>query len=622
MSIKRTVELLLDRAKARRVEREAKRALDRGTDPRKPTRNLSLIGRGMEALKGRALALGAAIAGAFAVRKVLDFARTSLQAFGRQERAILRVNSALLNMNQFTEENSEALQASAAALQRVTTAGDEAILEATATIGDLAKELTVGELAQAQKAAIALADTFFDGNLSSAAVQLAKSIGSSVNSLSRYGVEIDTTATQSEKLQQILEFTEGMFLTSQRAATDLSGRYAQLTNSVGDVTESFGGILSHGLGLTDLLLKMRIAVDDFGMSLEENRNEIAGWGTFTIDLLQAVWESVRFIFRALFNLGELIGGELDRAMVAVQRTIAPTLNFILDGLDAIPGVNIPIRMNELTPEQFSAEMARINEQQRKNIEDLTDTVFDLGQAYRDVAESATAAATGTARVAGGGPGAESIPGAEPVDPLTAAIAGITDPAIGGRASRTLTHPAIDQADEIRRQVRATMVALRGDIVDVDPLGILEEQTAATAAFMREGFAGVGEAMVAQLIAGRAEEQFAQGLAALASGIWPPNPAALAAAGKHFAAAAAFRALAGALGAPGVGGGGGGTGGAPGARGTSAPTAQPLPPEVNIFLDPLSPADPDFQRVTLGAVQNAQERFGDNVKVNIRPRSGR
>lgn len=148
---------------------------------------------------------------------------------------------------------------------------------------------------------------------------------------------------------------------------------------------------------------------------------------------------------------------------------------------------------------------------------------------------------------------------------------------------------------------------------------LVSQTELTAAFMRDGFKGVGAAIVKDLIAGRAEEQFASGLAALASGTWPPNPAALAAAGKHFAAAAAFRALGAALG--GIGGGGGVGGGATvGALGTSRPgTERVPPPEVNIFLDPLSPADPRFQRVIQGARQNAEERFG-SVRVNVRPRT--
>ncbi len=143
----------------------------------------------------------------------------------------------------------------------------------------------------------------------------------------------------------------------------------------------------------------------------------------------------------------------------------------------------------------------------------------------------------------------------------------------------------------------------------------------------EAARGAGASIVEGLTAGRAEEQMAQGVAALASGIWPPNPAAFVAAGKHFAAAALFRAIPGAVKSGGPGGGGGGFGGAGtlprGALGSSLPgVVAPVGPEIHIYIDPLSPADPDFQRVALGAIQNAQERFGENVSVNIHPRTGR
>ncbi len=139
----------------------------------------------------------------------------------------------------------------------------------------------------------------------------------------------------------------------------------------------------------------------------------------------------------------------------------------------------------------------------------------------------------------------------------------------------------------------------------------------------EAARGAGGAIVEAFTAGQAEKEMAMGAAAIASGIWPPNPAAIASGLQHFAAAALFRAIPGAV-AGGGSRGGGGFGGPAlprGAIGGSAPSAQPIQTEVNIFIDPLSPMDTEFQRVVLGATQNAQERFGDNVKVNIRPRTG-
>ncbi len=639
MSIKRTIKLLLDRAAARRVERDTKRALDKGTDPRKPKRNLGKIAGALKGLKAQALALGGALVAAFAVQRIKQYITTVLQAFGRQERAILRVNSALMNMGRFTKENSKFLQDHAAALQRITSAGDEAILEATATIGDLATELTIGELAKAQKAAIALADTFFDGNLSSAATLLAKTIGSSTNALSRYGVEINTAGSQAEKLAEIMELTDRLFLTSQRSATDLTGRTAQLSNSWGDLHEAVGRIIARGFGLTDRLVKMREFIDRVTVSLEKNKATIAGWGQFIIKTVGAAFESIRFVIRALFNFGQIIGSGFELAMLELQRHFAPAINKILRLIDKIPGINIPFRMNELTLEEFGAENRRLRDQLTRDVDDIADSVLDLGEAYRNVGRAALAAARGQVAFV------ESRPKADDDKPGGGAA---------GPSDADLVAAAILELETFARVERAK--AMMAELVATSEASqeLLQRRAGETAAGMTSAFdaffaasasgfassqdvwAAAGQAardagasIVEGLVAGRVEEQMAQGLAALASGIWPPNPAALLAAGKHFAAAALFRAIPGAIrggGGGGSSGGFGGFGGAGGpiprgALGSSVPSAQPLGPEINIFIDPLSPADPLFQRVVLGATQSAKERYGDNVTVNIHPRTG-
>jgi len=175
--------------------------------------------------------------------------------------------------------------------------------------------------------------------------------------------------------------------------------------------------------------------------------------------------------------------------------------------------------------------------------------------------------------------------------------------------------AITIEDELR--------SIRDIIDDTDAFAGLVDQTAATAAFMRDGFKGVGQQITRDLIVGRAGAEFAAGLAALAAGIWPPNPAAIAASAKHFAAAAAFRAVGSQLGGGGTRTSSGVRGGVPpGGIGSSAPATQQVPPaEINIWIDPLSADDARAQRLVLGAMQNATERFGSNVQVNVRPRTG-
>lgn len=96
--------------------------------------------------------------------------------------------------------------------------------------------------------------------------------------------------------------------------------------------------------------------------------------------------------------------------------------------------------------------------------------------------------------------------------------------------------------------------------------------------------------------------------------------------KHFALAAKFTAIAAAwgglakgAGAAGLGGGGGGgTGSARGAGSNAAGRAEPPAPEINIVLTGpgFSALNPQVQKVVLGAMQQARERYGDNQNVRI------
>jgi hypothetical protein len=108
--------------------------------------------------------------------------------------------------------------------------------------------------------------------------------------------------------------------------------------------------------------------------------------------------------------------------------------------------------------------------------------------------------------------------------------------------------------------------------------------------LAESAKGVGIAIVSELVKGMAEYHMAKAIGALADGTWPPNPAALAAAAKHTAAAAAFKAI------PGVLSGLGSGGGAPSQR---PPGSQPseidrFGPDIQIYVDGVDPKNPRHQ----------------------------
>jgi hypothetical protein len=139
------------------------------------------------------------------------------------------------------------------------------------------------------------------------------------------------------------------------------------------------------------------------------------------------------------------------------------------------------------------------------------------------------------------------------------------------------------------------------------------------AWAEGGFAGIvayAKAKVKENIAA-AIENAAKAIGSLGLG----NPLAAgkyaAAAAKHTAAAAAWK-VAGSA----AGGGGGGSAAAggttPGASGST--TAQAPGPEVHIYIDPLSPGDPRVQTVVRGAIDQAQERYGNNATVRVHRRA--
>lgn len=82
-----------------------------------------------------------------------------------------------------------------------------------------------------------------DMDLQSAASLVGKTIGSDTNALGRYGIQVDSSASKSEKMAQVLQ---GLAKYQGAAATEaatFSGKMAILKNQIGDLAEQFGNEL-------------------------------------------------------------------------------------------------------------------------------------------------------------------------------------------------------------------------------------------------------------------------------------------------------------------------------------------------------------------------------------------
>lgn len=207
-------------------------------------RDMGRSSKAMDALKSRAVQLGGALAAAFTVRSLVRFTSESVQAFGVQQDAVEGLRAALIATGKDGEASLQRLTRRASELQQMTRAGDEEIIGALTTVTQLAKGLDVSALEDVQTAIIGIAETFTGGNLDTAAQLIGKSIGSSTNALTRYGIQLDASATAQEKLASIMEQSSTFFDVAQARADTLAGRIAQLKNAWGDLKEAIGEVVA------------------------------------------------------------------------------------------------------------------------------------------------------------------------------------------------------------------------------------------------------------------------------------------------------------------------------------------------------------------------------------------
>lgn len=175
-------------------------------------------------------------------------------AMSRQEDAVHRLNVALQGQSVFTEHVSEKLREQAAAFQKVTRYGDEAILEVMQKLSSLGKVLP-SQLKRVTQATLDLAASQ-RMELATATDLVAKAATGYTGTLSRYGILIEQSIPKTEKLNAVLEAIrkKGWGGAAQRDIETYSGQVAQLGNNFSDVQEKLGKFLVDLLHLQDAVI--------------------------------------------------------------------------------------------------------------------------------------------------------------------------------------------------------------------------------------------------------------------------------------------------------------------------------------------------------------------------------
>ena len=169
-----------------------------------------------------------------------------VNVYGQQQKAERLLETAI-------GKRSRALLNYASEQQKVTAFGDEETIQAMSLVGAYTDNEQA--IAQLTKASMNLA-TAKGMSLSSAVDLVSKSVFSSTNALSRYGISIEGTQGSVERFESATENINALYKDQAEAfANTLPGSINQLSNSVGDLGERFGQVLAPAILVSAKLLK-------------------------------------------------------------------------------------------------------------------------------------------------------------------------------------------------------------------------------------------------------------------------------------------------------------------------------------------------------------------------------
>ena len=251
--------------------------VDIDVDDDKANRKFAGIGKRMKKfeaglnkfVKRVAVIGGAAIAGIGA---------WAIKVAAEQERAESALKAALDKANEGTAENIAMLGEQAAAIQKVTTYGDEEILMHMANARNMGVETS--QLDKATRAAIGLAKAY-NVDVKTAMLLITRANKGQTQMLTRYGIVLDQTLSETGKFQQLLKIGESGFQLAMAETETLSGKLKQLKNVWGDAGEKLG------IGLVGPMTDFAEAARNF----IEQAN-FAAWGAGVADALKAAMEAI------------------------------------------------------------------------------------------------------------------------------------------------------------------------------------------------------------------------------------------------------------------------------------------------------------------------------------------
>lgn len=212
--------------------------------------------------------LGATIAGAFAVNKIFDFAKKSVEAAGIQEQAEAKLRAAIEANGKAVDETFKSHVEFASQLQKLTTVGDETTIQ----LLQMAEAMQSDAPQQAAQGAIALSKAY-GMNLQAALKGVVRAQAGDYQMLQRYIPALQTASTEVEKHAIFQKALADGFEIAKAEALTGTGAIKQMQNALGDVMERIGA------ALLPVLTKWADKIKEAAIWIQDNEDKVKKWAT-------------------------------------------------------------------------------------------------------------------------------------------------------------------------------------------------------------------------------------------------------------------------------------------------------------------------------------------------------
>ena len=166
-----------------------------------------------------------------------SFAAATIQAFGRQEAAVQKVASAIRSQGGSVSEVLPIMQNLASEIQRITTYGDEQVLEMQSLAA--AMGITSSQMSEVVQNAIGLSSAL-GMDVMTATKAAAAAIQGKTTALQEYIPALAKCKTEAEKLATVQRLAAGGFEQARDRVDTLDGKLKQAANAWGDLQEVVG----------------------------------------------------------------------------------------------------------------------------------------------------------------------------------------------------------------------------------------------------------------------------------------------------------------------------------------------------------------------------------------------